>query len=112
MRTDEGARRTASPSWCAGHAGILAAGTTGVSLAADHDAGIVDRFRSLSMSRIAVLAGRTSTDLVRNIIAPSLMLAAGFLLGFRPQGGLPLGVGAADPPAFAPTIPACTRQRS
>ncbi|MBI2710156.1 MAG: ABC transporter permease [Actinobacteria bacterium] len=61
---------------------------TGVGLAEDMSAGLVDRFRSLPMARMAVLAGRTLADLVRNFVVVVLMAAVGFLVGFRPHGGV------------------------
>jgi ABC-2 type transport system permease protein/oleandomycin transport system permease protein len=62
---------------------VLMAGSTGSALAEDMRTGIIDRFRSLPMASIALLAGRTTSDLVRSVIGVLLMLAAGFLLGFR-----------------------------
>ncbi|MEZ5237436.1 MAG: ABC transporter permease [Microthrixaceae bacterium] len=59
--------------------------STGVGLAEDLHAGIVERFRSLPMARSAVLAGRTTADLVRNIFVVMLMLVVGLLVGFRPH---------------------------
>lgn len=59
--------------------------STGVGLAEDLHAGIVERFRSLPMARSAVLAGRTSADLVRNVFVVTLMLVVGLLVGFRPH---------------------------
>lgn len=56
---------------------------TGVGLAEDLGKGLIERFRSLPMSRSAVLAGRTMADLVRNVFVVSLMVAVGFLVGFR-----------------------------
>jgi ABC-2 type transport system ATP-binding protein len=70
----------------------LAAGTTGVGLATDLGSGIIDRFRSLPMAQIAVLAGRTTTDLIRNAIAVVVMVATGFALGFRLEGGAVFGI--------------------
>jgi ABC-2 type transport system permease protein/oleandomycin transport system permease protein len=67
---------------------ILAAGSTGIGLAEDMKAGIIDRFRSLPMSRAAVLAGRTIADLVRNAAASVLIVAAGFALGYRPHASV------------------------
>jgi ABC-2 type transport system permease protein/oleandomycin transport system permease protein len=69
----------------------LAAGTTGVGLASDLRDGIVDRFRSLPLAPVAVLAGRTTTDLIRNAVAVAVMVAAGFAVGFRLDGGGPAG---------------------
>lgn len=61
---------------------------TGVGLAYDMASGIVDRFRSLPMSRAAVLAGRTLSDSIRNIVVAAIMLGVGTLLGFRFQSGV------------------------
>lgn len=62
--------------------------TTGVGLAEDLQKGLVDRFRSLPMSRSAVLTGRTVADLVRNAFVVVVMLVVGFLVGFRPEAGV------------------------
>jgi ABC-2 type transport system permease protein len=56
---------------------------TGVGLAEDLGKGLIERFRSLPMARSAVLAGRTTADLVRNVLVVALMVAMGFLVGFR-----------------------------
>jgi ABC-2 type transport system permease protein len=56
---------------------------TGIGLAEDLHKGLIERFRSLPMARSAVLAGRTLADLVRNVFVVMLMLAIGYLVGFR-----------------------------
>ncbi|MBI3743452.1 MAG: ABC transporter permease, partial [Chloroflexi bacterium] len=56
---------------------------TGVGLAEDIRKGLIERFRSLPMARSAVLAGRTSADLIRDVWVIGLMLAVGFAVGFR-----------------------------
>jgi len=56
---------------------------TGTGLALDLSTGVVDRFRSLPMSQIAVIAGRTLADTVRNTIGVLLVIAVGYLMGFR-----------------------------
>ena len=61
---------------------------TAMGLIEDLNAGVIDRFRSLPMARSAVLAGRTVADLVRNVFVIALVLALGYVLGFRPQTGL------------------------
>ena len=61
------------------------AGQTALGLTEDLNKGVIDRFRSLPMARSAVLAGRTISDLVRNGFVISLMMAVGFLIGFRWQ---------------------------
>jgi ABC transporter DrrB family efflux protein len=64
---------------------------TAAGLADDLAKGSIDRFRSLPMARIAVLAGRTLSDLVRSALTLTLMAAVGFAIGFRWQTDL-LGV--------------------
>jgi ABC-2 type transport system permease protein len=64
---------------------IFGATQTGVGLAEDLNAGIIDRFRSLPMARSAVLAGRTTADLFRNLFVVLLMTIVGLLVGFRVQ---------------------------
>jgi ABC transporter DrrB family efflux protein len=63
--------------------------TTGIGLAEDMQKGLIDRFRSLPMSSSAVLTGRTIADLARNLFTVIIMLAVGFLVGFRIQGSIP-----------------------
>jgi ABC transporter DrrB family efflux protein len=64
------------------------ASQTAVGLKEDLTRGVVDRFRSMPMARSAVLAGRTVADLVRNILIIALMIAVGYLVGFRFLGGV------------------------
>src|SRR5215831_137109 len=64
------------------------ASQTAVGLSEDLERGVVDRFRSMPMARSAVLAGRTVADLVRNIAIIVLMIAVGYLVGFRFHGGV------------------------
>jgi ABC transporter DrrB family efflux protein len=61
---------------------------TAVGLAEDLERGVIDRFRSMPMARSAVLAGRTLADLVRNVLIIALMIAVGYVIGFRFGGGL------------------------
>jgi ABC transporter DrrB family efflux protein len=66
---------------------IFGSTNTGIGLAEDMNKGLVDRFRSLPMSRSAVLAGRTVSDSVRNLFVVILMIAVGYLIGFNFQNG-------------------------
>ena len=61
---------------------------TGIGLSEDISKGIVDRLRSLPIARSAVLVGRTVSDTLRNVASVVLMLAVGFLIGFRPSGSV------------------------
>ena len=56
---------------------------TGASLADDLQKGLIDRFRSLPMSRSAVLIGRTVADLGLNSISVVVMVITGLLVGWR-----------------------------
>jgi ABC transporter DrrB family efflux protein len=64
------------------------ASQTAVGLKEDLTRGVVDRFRSMPMARSAVLAGRTVADLIRNIAIIGLMIAVGYVVGFRFLGGV------------------------
>jgi ABC-2 type transport system permease protein/oleandomycin transport system permease protein len=44
---------------------------------------LIDRFRSLPMSRSAVLTGRTLADISTNVVQLVVMLAVGLVVGFR-----------------------------
>ncbi len=59
------------------------AGITAIGLADDLQKGIIDRFRSLPMSRAAVLIGRTTSDLLNNLLVVVVMGACGLLVGWR-----------------------------
>ena len=61
---------------------------TGIGLATDLQTGLMERFRSLPMARSAVLAGRVLADIVRNLFVIVLMVAVGFLVGFRIHTGV------------------------
>jgi len=63
------------------------ASQTAVGLSEDLRRGVIDRFRSMPMARSAVLVGRTTADLVRNVLIIALMVVVGYLIGFRFQAG-------------------------
>src|SRR6202790_614217 len=57
--------------------------STSIGLAEDLQKGLIERFRALPMSRSAVLAGRTTADLFRNVFVIALMTGVGYLVGYR-----------------------------
>ncbi|MGY1823110.1 ABC transporter permease [Geodermatophilus sp. SYSU D00079] len=67
---------------------------SGVSLNTDLTKGVVDRFRSLPIWRPAPLLGSLLGDSVRYVVAGTVIIGVGVLLGYRPEGG-PLGAVAA-----------------
>jgi ABC-2 type transport system permease protein/oleandomycin transport system permease protein len=62
---------------------VFGAMGTAVGLAADVKSGLLERFQALPMARSAVLAGRTTADVVRNVFVMTLVSGVGFLVGFR-----------------------------
>ncbi|WCO67018.1 ABC transporter permease [Iamia majanohamensis] len=61
---------------------------TGAGIAEDMQKGIIDRFRSLPMSRSAVLAGRTASDVIYNVLSLIIMAITGLLVGWRINGSV------------------------
>jgi ABC-2 type transport system permease protein len=73
---------------------IFSAGTTGFALADDLQKGFIDRLRSLPMARSAVLSGRVLADSLNNLVGVIILVAVGFLVGFRTESvpGLIFGI--------------------
>ncbi|HEY0495056.1 MAG TPA: ABC transporter permease [Kutzneria sp.] len=61
----------------------FASTVTGIGLNTDFGQGVMDRFRSLPISRAAVLAGRIGSDVCRLLLGQLVMLAFAFVVGFR-----------------------------
>lgn len=61
---------------------------TTMNLAIDLQRGIVNRFRSLPISRSALLVGHVGADLVRNMISGLIVIGVSFLVGFHPVAGV------------------------
>ena len=62
---------------------MFGAVSTSVGLADDLHLGLIERFRALPMARSAVLAGRTTADLVRNVGVLLVITAVGYAVGYR-----------------------------
>ena len=56
---------------------------TALGLSEDVHKGLIDRFRSLPMSRAAVLAGRTFSDVLLNCVSLVVLFSVGFIAGFN-----------------------------
>ena len=61
---------------------------TASGLADDMKKGLIDRFRSLPISRSALIIGRTLGDSLLNIVVLTVMGITGYIVGWRPTGGL------------------------
>ena len=66
---------------------------TALGLAQDVQSGLFDRYRSLPMSRSAVIVGRLVADLLSNIFVAVLMIGIGMLIGFRFGGSFLESIG-------------------
>jgi len=62
---------------------VFGATYTGAGMAEDMKNGIIDRFRSLPMTRSAVLIGRTGSDIIYNVLSIAIMALTGLLVGWR-----------------------------
>jgi ABC-2 type transport system permease protein len=61
---------------------------TGLVLKTDLDRGILDRFRSMPLWRPALIAGSLLGDAGRYLVATTVVIGMGLLMGFRPAGGI------------------------
>jgi ABC transporter DrrB family efflux protein len=67
---------------------IFGATTTAIGIAEDLKSGLVDRFRSLPMARSAMLAGRATSDLIKNFILLLVVIGIAYLVGFSFENGV------------------------
>jgi ABC-2 type transport system permease protein len=61
---------------------------SGIALNTDLTRGVVDRFRSLPIWRPAPLVGSLLGDSVRYVIAGTVIIVLGVILGYRPEAGI------------------------
>ena len=59
----------------------------GIGMADDMQRGVIDRFRSLPMSRAAVVFGRTASNAIGNVLTLAIMAIAGLIVGWRAHTG-------------------------
>jgi ABC-2 type transport system permease protein len=64
--------------------GVIA---TTMIVAGDAAKGVMDRFRSMPMTRLAVPFGQTGADIVTGTVALVIMVGCGLAVGWRPHGG-------------------------
>lgn len=77
----------------AAQVGLASIGPTAIGVAMDLRGGLIDRFRSLPISRTTVLVGHTLSDLMVAVISLCVVLAAGYALGWRAHDGVLPAVG-------------------
>jgi ABC-2 type transport system permease protein len=62
---------------------------SGIAINTDVTKGVVDRFRSLPIWSSAPLLGALIGDMVRYLVAATVIIILGLILGFRPDNGVP-----------------------
>jgi ABC-2 type transport system permease protein len=60
---------------------------TAVSVAMDMTEGIVARFRTMAISRAAVLTGHVVGSVIQNLLSMAIVVGVALLVGFRPTAG-------------------------
>ena len=61
---------------------------SGMGLSTDLGKGLFDRFRSMPIWPLAPFAGLMVGDILRHLIAGSIILGIGLLMGYRPEAGI------------------------
>jgi ABC-2 type transport system permease protein len=62
---------------------------SGIAINTDLTKGVIDRFRSLPIWKPSPLVGALLGDCVRYLVAGTVIIVLGVILGFRPDNGLP-----------------------
>ena len=62
--------------------------STAVSVCTDMTEGIVDRFRTMSISRFALLSGHVIAAVIQTLASMGVLLGVALAIGFRPHAGL------------------------
>lgn len=68
---------------------LFASVQTGVTLNSDITKGVFDRFRSMPIWRPSPLMGALLGDVARYTLACTVVMTLGFVMGFRPEAGVP-----------------------
>ena len=68
----------------------VAAGTstTAINVCTDMTGGIIDRFRTMAVSRGALLAGHVGGNVLRTLVTTTVVIGVALLVGFRPQASV------------------------
>lgn len=60
---------------------------TAMRVATDASKGVMDRFRSMPMARLAMPFGMTGADIIAGALAMAIMVGCGYVVGWRPHNG-------------------------
>ena len=84
---------------------VFSAMIVALGLNADLSKGIIDRFRSLPMTKASILIGRSLAALIHSSIGIVVMAVTGLLIGWRIRNGIPDGVRSAGAFQFVASVP-------
>jgi ABC-type multidrug transport system permease subunit len=73
---------------------VFGIGATLSAVSADAARGVTDRFRSLPMARVAVIAGRAAADMLNSAAALAVLAGCGLAVGWHPHRGAVLAIAA------------------
>ena len=62
---------------------------TAISVSMDMAEGIIDRFRTMAISRASVLTGHVVGSMIQTLASTTVVIGVALLVGFRPTAGLP-----------------------
>ena len=62
--------------------------TTAINVCTDMTGGIIDRFRTMAVTRGAVLAGHVGGNVLRTLVTTTVVTGVALLVGFRPQASV------------------------
>jgi ABC-2 type transport system permease protein len=63
-------------------------GTTAIGVCTDMTGGIIDRFRTMAITRGAVLTGHVGGNVIRTLVTTTVVTGVALLIGFRPHAGV------------------------
>jgi len=63
-------------------------GITAINVCTDMTGGIIDRFRTMAITRGAVLTGHVGANLLRTLVTTGVVTAVALLVGFRPHASI------------------------
>ena len=63
-------------------------GTTAINVCTDMTGGIIDRFRTMPITRGAVLVGHVGGSVLRTLVTTTVVTGVALLVGFRPQASV------------------------
>jgi ABC-2 type transport system permease protein len=74
---------------------VVGSAATAVTVCQDMTGGIIDRFRSMDVGPVPVLAGHVAASVVRNVVSWVLALGIALGIGFRPHASVTAWLAAA-----------------